>query len=233
MKLDLSVELFRVLTLLLPGFITVGVIRSLCVEEGKTDVDKIIRALAYSFLVYCLLPPAKWLIAMARHHPRPSMKVALVIPQTGADVITLLCLSVLLALLVAWYRQLDGHRLLRLLRLTSRTARLDIWHDVFADKKNCDIAIVFKDGRQLFGWPAYCSDDAQDRRLFLTQARWSYYDGDNELVEAAVPDPGILVLCPDQIEFIQFQSRIASACLARATDDGMTSADVAPVVAGE
>ena len=221
---DMSIEILKALVVLLPGFVTVGVVRSLSVEEAKNDLDKVIRALAYSFLDYCLLSLVKLLVAVVGGQGGAGLHTAYAVPSSASDLLLLFCLSVLLGCLVGWYRQLDGHRVLRRLGLTSRTARLSIWHDVFADKRNCDIAVVFKDGRQLFGWPEYYSDDSTEGCLFLTQARWYYRSEQGDLVDEAVSEPGILIRCAQDIDFIQFQSRTPARTPGmRAAEDARTA----------
>lgn len=208
--MDIDLELLKVLTVLLPGFVTTGIIHSLCVEEVKTDLDKIVRALVYSFLTYCFLTITRSVISLFHHKQLPSLDVALTIPKNACDVVMLLSIAVILGLVVSLYREHDGHRWLRKLKITSRSTRFKIWHDVFIDKRNCDVALVLKDGRQLFGWPEYYSDDSEDGSIFLTQARWYYYNENNELIDESVPDPGILIRCADNIDFIQFQFRNVS-----------------------
>jgi hypothetical protein len=203
--MDVSGELIKAIVVLLPGFVCIGVIRSLVVEENRTDVQNVIRALVYSFLIYCLYPFVARLGFLHINGNGLDFNLDSLPPHDPIGIAVVFGLSALLGLLVAAYCQWDGHKMLRWLKLTSRTARKNIWHDVFVDKQRCYVAVCFKDGRQIFGWPEYYSDDSDEGMIFLTRACW-YYDSEGERIEVKIPEPGILIRCPEEIAFIQFVS---------------------------
>jgi len=123
------------------------------------------------------------------------------------ELLGIILISIILGVLVAAYRQFDGHRLFRKCALTDRTARADTWNDVFTDKRQCDILVTFQDGLSLYGYPEYYSDDPRDGRLFLQQAKWISTDENGNQIEQEVPDPGVLVMPVNKIAFIQFIER--------------------------
>lgn len=218
MKLDLSLEVVKVLIVLLPGFVSSGVIRAFGVEEKKSDLDKVVRALIYSLIVYSLYPIVLVLLKQASWAAMQK-DLTVIVPSTPIGALIMLALSVTIGSVVALYRQKDGHRIFRWVGITSRTTRFTIWHDIFSDYKDCYVAVVFKDGRQLFGWPLYFSDDAAEGQLFLCRARWYFFDRDGTEINQAVPEPGIFVRSNQDIDFIQFQYDRTNAAI-DGTDNG-------------
>lgn len=67
-------------------------------------------------------------------------------------------------------------RILDKLGVTRRTGRASVWLDVFVEQRRC-VIVDFKDGRRLFGWPEFYSDDINEGMLFLSSAAWLDDDG--------------------------------------------------------
>ena len=92
---------------------------------------------------------------------------------------------------------------LRLLRLTSRTGRIDPWHEVFASHRKKWVLARFKDGTILVGWPRYYSEDGERKELFLAEAAWSRLNDDGTYREEAVDGDGVFVCNFDEIIAIE------------------------------
>ena len=96
--------------------------------------------------------------------------------------------------------QADLHmKFFRRLKVTDRTSRTNVWFDVFTDIKSY-IIVNFEDGRRLYGWPKYFSDDPNDKSLFLCHAAWIKDDG--ELIK--LDNRGILITPNEKIDTIEF-----------------------------
>ena len=100
--------------------------------------------------------------------------------------------------------------------MTKRTARGSLWLYVFHEKYSLSkdfkekreivgayLIIEMKDGRRVYGWPEYFSDDFNEGPvLFLTRACWLLDDNK----EIDIPYPGIMIM-GSEIQSIQFYIR--------------------------
>jgi hypothetical protein len=112
----LSTEALTALLLLLPGFVCAKLIRWLCPRPQQTEMEKVVDALLYSFVVYVIFV------------------LVFGVPEkiTRVHVAALAAISFALAALVSAFITNDfAGSLLRWCRLTHRTTRPSIWHDVF------------------------------------------------------------------------------------------------------
>jgi hypothetical protein len=95
-------------------------------------------------------------------------------------------------------------KIARKLLITRRTARTSVWFDVFYDIKK-HIIINFENGRRIFGWPMYYSNDPEKQYIFLHQPAWIVKDakkGEEKYVDLAIE--GILITPEQRIESIEF-----------------------------
>ncbi|MGB8657039.1 MAG: DUF6338 family protein [Candidatus Zixiibacteriota bacterium] len=202
------------LLILLPGFITLFVERLLSYQRQDIGAIFIAKALVYSFINYSLfsvtgLSLISWTIRVTS----AQTKEITINPMLFAPLI-MLVISVTIGLLIGLLKTKDWHmRFARGIGLTRRTSRTSIWLDIFHDKysrkkekehprdgSGAYVSVFLKDGRQLYGWPEYFSDDFHDGPiLFLTKAAWISEEGN----ETKIPYPGIL-LNGSQVKFIQF-----------------------------
>lgn len=190
-----SAESLKVLLVLLPGFVTTGVIRSLYVGQNESEFDKVVRALAYSFLNYAIYAGFKSLLNFTGFFDlsRP-------LPSSTADVVLLAAISLILGLGVAAYKNNDGHRLWRRCRVTHRSSRQDIWQDSFVEGQKSYVLVTLEDGRRLVGWPLRFGDDMEKPSLFLTDGYWI---GEND-VHIPFGNEGILLLATMKIASVEF-----------------------------
>lgn len=198
---DLGFEALSVLLVLLPGFVSAKIVQSLCVRPLQTELDKVVEALLYSFLVYvsyALFVGIAPLRIIATSHPNGSIEYA---PHAnGFGLLYLLAISVLLGVAIAGCLTNDfPTRLFRQIRLTQRTTRSSVWSDVFHDWAHY-VQVQFCDGRRILGWPRYYSDTPEESALFLEGAAWVDKDGK----ATDIPGPGILITKNMQIESIMF-----------------------------
>ncbi|SRR6266496_9430 len=154
--MGLSTDALTVLLVLLPGFVCAKLIRWLCPRPQQTEMEKVVDALLYSFIVYVIFVlifgvPEK----ISRSH-----------------VAALVTISFVLAALVSLFLTNDfAGGLVRWCRLTHRTTRPSIWHDVF-HKYSGYVLVELGDSRLVFGWVEFYSDFPNPPTLFLKDACW-------------------------------------------------------------
>ena len=191
----------QILLILLPGFAAAYIVQMLALRGTQTDFDKAVEACLYSLLIYSTF-------ILFTHGVLPFEVVPPKPPATDSSVVwhprmlwALAGITLVFALGVLAYINLDGNRLFRWMRLTERTARRSIWSDVFqAEAKMQQIVQVELDGRSVQGVLAYYSDEAKDSSLYLEQASWVTQDGDS----VPIPGAGILLTKSAGIKSISF-----------------------------
>ena len=191
--MSLSIEALTVLVILLPGFLCAKMLQWLCVRPEQSEMDKVVEALLYSFLVYAGFTLIFGQVSeLSRKH-----------------VISLCAIAVLMAFFVSyvWTNDSAG-RLLRKLKITHRTSKPSIWNDVF---HHCGgyVLVELADRRLVLGWVRFYSDYPSLPALFLEDACWVMPDGQRIQVDG----PGMLITSECGIRTISFY---------RATDTRLT-----------
>ena len=188
---------FRIFLVLLPGFAAAYLAQSLTVRAKQTDLEKVIEAFLFSFLIYVtysLVHPGQGpLLPWSSTGGRP----VLFRPR---DLLSLLVITVLYASLLILFVEKDGTKYLRKLKVTERTSRSSIWNDVFQGKEQGAIVQVdLADGRSIQGIVRFYSDTAEESSIFLKDARWIAGD---EFIP--LDGPGILLTKEAKIVTISF-----------------------------
>ena len=194
-----SPDAFSVLLVLLPGFVTTGIIRALTISPENSEFDKVVNALSYSFLNYMLFAA----IGSYSQSPTSFFNPSAPLSQP-LNIVLLGGIALGMGFLVSAYKNNDCHKFLRKIRLTNRSSRPDIWHDSLVEGSAFHVIVTLEDGRRILGWPSRYSDDMGKPALFLTEAAW-LVDGD----EISTGNEGILLLAPMKIasvEFLRFEA---------------------------
>lgn len=192
----------QILLILLPGFSAACIVQLLALRAAQSDLDKVIEALLFSFLIYSAY--------LFFNHG--SLPFTILIPSSGSNGPTivwqirrlawLVGLTLGFAVFIAAYINWDGARVFRLLKLTERTSRRSIWNDIFQDEAEIPqiLQVELDDGRSVLGVLRYYSDSADDCSIYLTQAEWVGTDG----TTAPINGPGILLTKNSGIRSIAF-----------------------------
>jgi hypothetical protein len=188
--------------LLLPGFFTALIVQRLAVRARQSELDKIVEAVTFSFLLYLLtLPffgytlPVSW--TAVSHQSFTEYLIQLRWEQLAALFAAAVAFGVLQA------ANINHDWLLRLLRrshVTERTARTSIWNDAFQDIPGRYVMVSFSDGRSILGYVRYYADESEDGALFLEDAAWVDQDG----TQFQIQGPGILITKSAGLEFVTF-----------------------------
>jgi hypothetical protein len=189
-------EALAILFVLLPGFLCAYIAQSLAVRRQQSDVEKVVEALIFSFVLYLItLPFFGFTLPLHWQSEAGVFKVA----ADYHHLLTLFLLSVVLGIL---YAANINHDLLmglmRWMKVTERTARTSIWNDAFQEIGGW-VQVGFEDGTQIRGWVRYYSDEAGDTSLFLERAAW--IDGEDR---EEIDGPGILLTSSAGIKTITF-----------------------------
>lgn len=189
------------LFVLLPGFITASIIRTLCVRPTQTEFDKLIQALMYSFVVYVLFVAILHRLPLEALQRLKQADGVYYLPAVRySDLVLLFGFAVALGLILSLSITKDIHgRVFRRLNMSNRSSRPSIWQDVFSEV-NEYVQVQFQDGRSILGWPRYFSDSPEESSLFLENAAW--IAGDGSIVD--VPGAGVLITKDMTIETIMF-----------------------------
>lgn len=197
-----GLQALAALLVLLPGFVSARIARSLSAQSRQTELERVIEALIFSFftyVIYILLLgtalPVEWTLS-----PHPSHAEQYVVEVHRWRVVFLAFSSCVLGLLWGVVRSKDYLlSVLRRLGLTTRTSRESVWNDVFCTLQGT-VQVGLSDGRNLMGWIRRYSDSGGERSLFLEQARWIQDDGTTIEIEGE----GILLTEKSAIEFVMF-----------------------------
>jgi len=180
------------LLILLPGFVSARLARSLSAQSQQSELERVVEALIFSFfnyVIYILIfgtsLPIEWLPSFQVHRWR---------------IVFLALMACVLGFL--WGILSSKDLLLRPLRewgLTERTSRQSVWNDAFVTLEGT-AQVGLKDGRSLIGQIGRYSDADGERSIFLESAYWVAEDV--QLVP--IPGRGILLTDKAEIEYVMF-----------------------------
>lgn len=172
--MSLTPEMMLFFFLLMPGFLASAIMNALVVRKSPDGIMLAVEALVFSFVIYVIWGVLSGHFLFTVDIPNRSILRTDVSPYTLAGVVGL---SVVLPL--GWCALLTHDvpfRLLGKIGVTRRTGRGSAWLDVFVEQQRC-VIVNFKDGRRLFGWPEFYSDDAKEGMLYLSSPAWLDDDG--------------------------------------------------------
>jgi hypothetical protein len=180
------------LLILLPGFVSAAIARALSAQSQKSDLERIIEALIFSFFNYVIYIvifgtslPIEWLPFFQVHRWRIAF---------------LAFMACILGLSWGVVRSKDlVLKRLREWNLTERTSRQSVWNDVFVSLDGT-AQVGLKDGRNLIGRIGRYSDADGERSLFLESAYWIAEN--DQLIP--IPGRGILLTDKAEIEYVMF-----------------------------
>ena len=199
--MNLSLEVLTTLTFLIPGFLSSAILGALVVRREKDPVGRIVEALIFSLSYYVL-------VTAVTHNSPVFLRVegfgnekTYSISFNPKFTILLVSIAVIAPIILSLFLTNNWHmRLLRFLRITERSSRATVWLDVFTEQKRY-VTINLIDGRRVWGWPNYYSDDRDEGMVYLYDAAWIV---DNKYQE--VPGHGLFLVRKDQIDNIEFSS---------------------------
>lgn len=193
-----TVIALQILLILLPGFAAAYVLQLLVSRANQSDLDKVVEALLFSFLIYSafVFVNQGQLPFSIDNNNGPTVHWRL------RGLAWLVAITFGFALVTVIYLNRDGNYIFRSLGITERTSRRSIWNDIFESEAQDRqvIQVELEGGRSVLGVLKYYSDAADDCSLYLIQARWVSPAGE----EIEIPGPGILLTRSAGIRSISF-----------------------------
>jgi hypothetical protein len=196
---EFKLEAVTVLIVLLPGFLAAKLEQKLTVKSGRTELDKIVDALLYSFLIYVLYSLLTKSFPLDFRDTVTAQGHDYTIVTNAPLLAALVAIAVGLAILKSYAvnKDLFG-KIFRWLRISQRSWRASTWSDVFHTYGEA-VQVQLTDGRSIMGWLKHYSDDAEEGCIFLERAAWV---ADDALIE--IDGPGILLSKKSEISSISF-----------------------------
>ena len=156
-----SLVALEILLILLPGFAAAYIVQLLALRGTQTDLDKVIEACLYSFLIYATF-------VLFTHGALPFDVIPAKAPSTetliqwhSGRLIGLAAITFAFSIAGALYINRDGNWIFRKAKITERTSRRSIWNDIFQReaKESQVVQVVLGDGRCILGVLNYYSDN--------------------------------------------------------------------------
>ena len=112
-----SIVALQILLILLPGFAAAYIVQLLALRQSQTDLDKVIEACLYSFLIYALFVLCGHGLPFAVVPPKaPATETTI---AWSCDQLIILCvITAAVAIAAALYVNLDGNWLFRKIKVT-------------------------------------------------------------------------------------------------------------------
>lgn len=188
-------QALQILIFLIPGFISGTILNALIVRKEEREFGKIIEALIFSMLIYTIYSFVSGRSPVSLNQVGQSITYS----YDHNSFLWLGLLSIVIPVVLSLFVTNDWHmKLARGLQISRKTARSSVWFDVFCDIRK-HIIINFENGRRIYGWPMYYSNNPENPYIFLHKPAWiqedKYVDIDIE---------GILVTPEQKIESIEF-----------------------------
>ena len=198
-----TTEALGVFLLLLPGFSCAYIVQRLAVRPRQTELDKVIEALLFSFVLYLITSPFfNYSLPMTWRQKASAGTEQYTFLLNWPYLAILAALALALGILYSANLNRDWLLwLLRKLRVTQRTARNSIWNDAFQDIPSSFVLVQLSGDRSVIGFLRYYSDEPEDASLFLEDAAWIV---DEEGTQEVIDGPGILLTKGAGIESVSF-----------------------------
>ena len=186
---EFRLEAIAVLVLLLPGFLAAALEERLSVHREQSDLDRIIKALLYSFVTYVVFTAAARSFPVALKAEQIGTGTSYRVETDAPHLALLAGIALLLAAGMSFgiNNDLFGRFFCRI-RLSNRSWRDTIWSDVFHNFGGV-VQIQLNDGRSVVGWLKYFSDRSSEASFFLEHAAWVGAD----LSLVPIDGPGIFL----------------------------------------
>lgn len=198
--MNISIETLTIFVFLIPGFVSSLIINTIVVRKGKDNLSKIIEALVFSFFIYVVISVVNGESPVLLHSDQINNKTIYSISYNSNVVIPVAVLSIILPILLGFLSTTDMHmKLLRKLKITNKTARETVWLDVFTEQKRY-VIVNLADGRRVFGWPMYYSNNPEEGCLYLYNAAW--IDDEGKYIDLKIH--GLFLVKRNNIESIEF-----------------------------
>jgi len=197
---EFKVEAITVLLLLLPGFLASRLKQRLTVIREQSELDKIVEALLYSFVIYVIYSFFVRSFPVTLTTETKGQATGYSLKNDPRQLLILIAIAIGLGVLMSFAANHDiWGRFFRRIKVSNRSWRDTIWSDVFHNFGGA-VQVELSDSRIVMGWLKYFSDRPGDSSLFLERAAW--VTADYKLVP--ITGPGIFLTKDSGIRSISF-----------------------------
>lgn len=188
-------DIIPILIFLLPGFLTGKMLDLLVVAKQKDVFDRIVQAFVFTFINLLCFSVVRWLLES--FSPLTFDRVQFF--TVGNLLITIFC-AVGIALACSY--EVRNERLINWLRekrITKKGYKPSTWLETFENEEKY-VVVHLNDGRRVYGWPSYYSDEPNERAIYLVNASW--LDDQNNFMNSSP----ISILLDEKtgIQFVEF-----------------------------
>jgi uncharacterized protein DUF6338 len=197
---EFHLDVIAVLVMLLPGFLAARIEQRLTCNQEQGELDKIVEALLYSFVIYVVYSLKTQSFPVAIKVESASDGNHYYLEADPGRLVSLALIAIILSVAMSYATNHDLFgRGFRRLGVSTRTWRNSIWNDVFVDYGGA-VQVELTDGRSVMGWLRYYSDKPDEASLFLEHAAWVAPDQTQILIDG----PGILLTKDSGILAVSF-----------------------------
>lgn len=195
-----TLEALQIMFFLLPGLITYFILNALIVQKEKDQFKIFIESLIFSVFVYLTL-------SIFNMNQVVSFNSVLIFKKKA--LLLMISFTILYSIIFAFLINNDLIlKCLRKIKVTKKTTRDSVWHDVFYNHKKL-IILNFSDGRRMIGFPKHYSDHLDAIYVYLENPAWII---ENEETGESDYRPiencfGVLITPEQKISYIEFQKR--------------------------
>ncbi|MEA9898429.1 DUF6338 family protein [Xanthomonas campestris pv. raphani] len=191
---ELSTEVVKLLTYLLPGFTAAWIFFGLTSHPKPSQFERVVQALILTFVIQTLLGLSQWVALLA------GRAVVLGPWSLTSSLVASFALAIAVGLALSFYTNKDWlHSKLRKHGFTSRTSHPSEWYCVFAERADY-VIVQLKDGRRLYGWPKEWPITPGQGQLYIQVPSWIGESG--EAIDLPQLD-GILIDSKD-VQWVEF-----------------------------
>ncbi|MBA7514458.1 hypothetical protein ES705_06487 [subsurface metagenome] len=194
-----TLQALQIFIFLIPGFISETILDALIVRKAKKELGVIIEALIFSMFIYTIYS----FISSESPVALDQSKQPIVYTYNSISFLWLSLLSIGFPVVLSFLVTNDLHmKVVRFLQISKRTARASVWFDIFSDM-DTHIIINFENGRRIYGWPLYYSNEPHNPYIFLSEPAWIQEENqEQKFIDLNIQ--GILITPEQKIESIEF-----------------------------
>ena len=187
-----SFEALQILILLMPGFITQGIVYTLTTRHPRSALVHVVAALGWALWNYFMLGVIAWLAGIAVTWPSTLGSAGnILFISLDRRVVSLLGILIAVSLVsgvigATIINHLWVYDAARALGITKKTGRPEVWLDVLEGYNARWLSVELEDGTILIGYAKYFSHTPEQRELFLGEAEITAPDGGRRVVEGVL-----------------------------------------------
>ncbi len=192
--MDVSKDIFSLLTQLMPGFITAWVVYGLTTYSKPAQFERIVQALIYSFIVKALVSLCKITLLYAGKF------IQLGYWEESTELFASVSIGIILGVILSFFMTNDCFfSLARKLGLTTRTVFPSEWYGAFAAGEPKYIVLHIDGERRIMGYPIEWPSEPLNGHFRLIDAAWLLADN----TEVSLAQNESILIPAKQVEIVE------------------------------